>query len=312
LKNVYPCISLARLCWLLGITRQAFYQHFWNQQDISTEQNLILDEVRRIRQEHPVMGTRKLQVLLQPFLLEHGIKMGRDALFNLLSEHKLLVRKRRRSVKTTQSHHWLKKYPNLIREWHPSAVLQLWVADITYVPMKSGFLYVSLITDAYSHKVVGYHIAETLETVHTIKALIMALENEKIAIGLIHHSDRGIQYCSYEYVKLLKQRDIKISMSENGDPLENPVAERINGILKNEYLKYYYMQNQSEAIEILHEVIRKYNTRRPHQSIRMLTPDIVHTKQLLVNKTWSKKHLKTCKLILGRDKVKKSSETPGQ
>lgn len=300
MKNTYPCASLARLCWLLGITRQAFYQHFWNEQDMSTEQNLVLGEVRKIREEHPVMGTRKLMVLLQPFLLEHQIKMGRDALFDLLSENKLLVRKRRRSIKTTQSHHWLKKYSNLIKEWHPSAPMQLWVADITYVRTRNGFLYLSLITDAYSHRIVGYHIAETLEAVHTSTALGMALENETETEGLIHHSDRGIQYCSYEYVKLLEERQIKISMSENGDPLENPVAERINGIIKNEYLKHYSMQNQNEALDLLHKTIRKYNYRRPHQSIEMLTPDLVHTKQLLVNKTWSRKQKNlTCKPISG-------------
>jgi putative transposase len=289
MKNIYPYVSLARFCWLLGITRQAFYQHFWNEQDISTEQNLVLEEVKRIRAEHPVIGTRKLQVLLQPFLLQHQIKMGRDALFDLLSENKLLVRKRRRSIKTTQSHHWLKKYFNLIKEWHPSEPMQLWVADITYVPMKTGFLYLSLITDAYSHLIVGYHIAETLEAVHTTKALEMALENENATEGLIHHSDRGIQYCSQEYVKLLKGRGIKISMSENGDPLENPLAERVNGIIKNEYLKHYSMHNHNEALQLVQETIKKYNNKRPHQSIRMLPPDLVHTKQLLVNKTWSKK-----------------------
>jgi transposase InsO family protein len=300
MKNIYPYASLARLCWLLGITRQAFYQHFWNEQDISSEQNLVLDEVKKIREEHPVIGTRKLQVLLQPFLLEHQIKMGRDALFNLLSENKLLVRKRRRSIKTTQSHHWLKKYSNLIKEWHPSAPMQLWVADITYVPMKSGFLYLSLITDAYSHLIVGYYIAATLEAVHTTTALEMALENEKATEGLIHHSDRGIQYCSYEYVKLLDKRGIKISMSEKGDPLENPLAERVNGIIKNEYLKHYSMQDHNEALQLLHKTIRKYNNKRPHQSIGMLTPDLVHTKQLLVNKTWSKKQKTiTCKPISG-------------
>jgi transposase InsO family protein len=294
-------VSLARLCWLLGITRQAFYQHFWNEQDISTEQNLVLDQVRKIREEHPVIGARKLLVLLQPFLLEHQIKMGRDALFDLLSENKLLVRKRRRrSIKTTQSHHWLKKYSNLIKEWHPSAPMQLWVADITYVPTRNGFLYLSLITDAYSHRIVGYHIADTLEAVHTSTALQMALENEKKTEGLIHHSDRGIQYCSYEYVKLLEERKIKISMSENGDPLENPVAERVNGIIKNEYLKHYSIQNQNEALQLLHETIKKYNHKRPHQSIGMRTPNLVHTKQLLVNKTWSKKQKNlTCKPISG-------------
>jgi len=253
-----------------------------------SEQSLVLDQVRKLREQHPVIGTRKLLVLLQTFLLDHQIKMGRDALFDLLSEHKLLVKKRKRRIKTTQSHHWLKKYSNLIKGWHPAGPMQLWVADITYVPVSRRFLYLSLITDAYSHQVMGYHIASTLEAVHSITALQMALQHQPITTGLIHHSDRGIQYCSSEYVKLLEQKHISISMSESGDPLQNAVAERINGIIKNEYLKHYPMQDQNGALQLLHEVIRKYNNKRPHQSIQMFTPEKVHSKQLLVNKTWSK------------------------
>jgi transposase InsO family protein len=300
MKNTYPAISLSRLCWLLGITRQAFYKHFWHSQDLSTEQSLVLEKVRRLREEHPAIGTRKLYVLLQPYLLEHQIKMGRDALFDLLCANKLLVRKRKRSIRTTQSYHRFKKYPNLISGWYPSKPCQLWVADITYVPIKAGFLYLSLITDAYSHKVMGYHIAATLQTVHSLKALQMALKVQSVPVGLIHHSDRGIQYCSSEYVHVLQQKNIKISMSETGDPLENPIAERINGIIKNEYLKHYNLQNEKQALELLHQVIERYNQKRPHQSIQMLTPETVHTKQLLVNKTWSKNRKTiSCKPIPG-------------
>ncbi len=268
MKNTYQAVSLSRLCWLLGVTRQAFYKHFWDSQDINTEQYLVLEQIRKLRQEHPAIGTRKLYVLIQPYLLEHQIKMGRDALFNLLCENKLLVRKRKRSIRTTQSHHRFKKYSNLIRGWHPSKPSQLWVSDITYVPIKGGFLYLNLITDAYSHKVMGYQIAESLETCHSIKALQMALLAETSNQDLIHHSDRGIQYCSLEYVKLPAQNSIKISMTQTGDPLENPLAERINGIIKNEYLKYYNMQNEKQAQELLRDVINKYNQKRPHESIQ--------------------------------------------
>jgi putative transposase len=176
MKKAYPAIGLGRLCWLLGLSRQSFYQHFWQSSDKSIEQLLLLKQISNIRAQHPVLGTRKLLLLLQPFLLEHSIKIGRDALFELLSEHKLLVKKRKHSVKTTQSHHWLKKYSNLIKDWQPSAPMQLWVADITYVPICKGrFLYLSLITDAYSRKIVGYQLADTLEGVHTLCALRMAL-----------------------------------------------------------------------------------------------------------------------------------------
>ena len=174
MKDIYRHISLARLCRLLGITRQAFYKHFWEVSDITIEQQLVLDQVHDVRQLHPAIGVRKLHYLLQPFLLEHQVKMGRDALFDLLAANKLLVRKRKRRISTTQSFHWLKKYPNLIKDWRPSRPNQLWVADITYIPLANGFLYLSLITDAYSHKIMGHAIASNLEAVHTSEALKMA------------------------------------------------------------------------------------------------------------------------------------------
>ncbi len=243
--------------------------------------------MKEIRALHPAIGGRKLYLLLQPFLLEHQIKIGRDALFDLLAANKLLVRKKKRRILTTQSHHWLKKYANLTKTWHPQKPNELWVADITYVPATNGFLYLSLITDAYSHKVMGYNIANNLEAIHTVNALQMALEN-KPANGhqLIHHSDRGIQYCSAEYVSLLKQDHIQISMTENGDPLENPIAERINGIIKQEYLSHSRIHDQHQARQLLEAVIKTYNEQRPHQSINLLTPEVVHQKQLLVNKRW--------------------------
>ena len=290
MKDSYPAISLTRLCRLLGITRQAYYQHFWDVSDITVEHQLVLDHVGQIRKTHPVIGCRKLFFLLQSFLLEHQIKLGRDALFDLLAANKLLVRKRRRRVSTTQSHHWLKKYLNLIKDWHPAKPNQLWVADITYIPLIKGLLYLSLVTDAYSHKVMGYSVAENLEAVYTIKALQMALDNLKeVPECLTHHSDRGIQYCSYNYVNLLKDNNIQISMTENGDPLENALAERINGILKEEYIRHYPLTTQSQAIELLDDIIERYNKLRPHQSINMLTPHVAHEKQLPINRTWSKK-----------------------
>ena len=290
MKGIYRGISLARLCRLLGITRQAFYKHFWEVSDITVEHQLVLGHVQEIRQIHPAIGVRKLYHLLQPFLLEHQVKIGRDALFDLMAANKLLVRKRRRRISTTQSHHWLKKYPNLTKDWRPSKPNQLWVADITYIPLASGFLYLSLITDAYSHKIVGHAVADNLEAMHTTTALQMALNNlEVVPDSLIHHSDRGIQYCSFEYVNILKQNNIQISMTENGDPLENAVAERINGILKDEYLRHYPLTNLEEVTDLLIDVVHRYNRLRPHQSINLVTPDVVHEKQLLINRTWSKK-----------------------
>lgn len=290
MKDIYPSVSLSRLCRLLGITRQAYYQHFWMVSDITIEYQLILDRVIEIRQIHPAIGGRKLLYLLQSFLLEHQVKIGRDALFDLLAANKLLVRKRKRRISTTQSHHWLKKYPNLIKDWHPSKPNELWVSDITYIPLTNGFLYLSLVTDAYSHKIMGYAVADNLEAINTTKALHMAIGNlTEIPDCLIHHSDRGIQYCSFDYVNTLTQNKIKISMTENGDPLENPVAERINGILKEEYLRHYPLTNLNQVMELVDVVVDRYNRLRPHQSINMITPEVVHEKQLPINRTWSKK-----------------------
>jgi len=225
--------------------------------------------------------------MLQRFLLEHQIKMGRDALFDLLAMHKLLVRKKKRRISTTQSFHFFRKYPNCIREIIPSRANEIWVSDITYYRTTKGFVYISFITDAYSRKIVGYYVAETLESIHTIKALQMAIEQAaKPLTGLIHHSDRGLQYCSTDYVKLLKDNDIQISMTENGDPLENAIAERVNGIIKEEFLNHYSLKNQSEVMEVLKQSVAIYNSQRPHMSCNMLKPEDVHQNNLPVQRIW--------------------------
>jgi transposase InsO family protein len=270
---------LAKLCGWFGITRQAYYQH--NQESIlsTIEEDLLIQEVKNIRMKHSKMGGRKLYHTLVPFMGEHHIKMGRDALFTMLSENHLLIRKRKRTVKTTNSFHWFRKYPNLIRDFVATAPNQLWVSDITYWKInKDTFVYISLVTDAYSRKVVGYQVAETLAAVESIQALNMAL----LALGptrpvqLTHHSDRGQQYCCNEYVKLLQDYNIKISMTENGDPLENAIAERINGIIKDEYLEAYEVDTIEEAKALLTSVIELYNNERPHMSIGNLVPNQVH------------------------------------
>jgi transposase InsO family protein len=290
MKQIYSHIGLAKLCGWFGITRQAYYQNTWKASDVSIEESLILDEVQKIRRNHSRMGTRKLYDKMRSFMLEHGIKMGRDALFDLLCANNLLVRKRKRKIKTTQSFHWLRKYPNLIRDFVPTAPNQLWVSDITYWKIESGYVYISFITDAYSHKIVGYHVAETLESVETIKALKMALAGLLMEtvnhFELIHHSDRGVQYCQHEYVKLLRDNNIKISMTENGDPLENAVAERINGIMKDEYLLDKTVNNIKQAKQILKDVVTLYNEDRPHNSIGNHVPNYVHENKIKPKKLW--------------------------
>lgn len=283
-------IGLAKLCGWFGITRQSYYQNSWRAIDTSIEEELVLAEVREIREKHKRIGTRKLYDRLQGFMLEHQIKMGRDALFNLLSANKLLVRKRKRCIQTTQSSHWLRKYPNLIRDFVPTAPNQLWVSDIAYWKIQDSHVYISFITDAYSRKIVGYHVAATLEAIETIKALKMALKGLKKDTGnqdeLIHHSDRGLQYYSYGYIKLLKNNNIRISMTESGDPLENTIAERVNGIIKEEYLQDYKARNMTEARLILDFVIDLYNNDRQHNSLGNLVPSFVHRTKVKTERLW--------------------------
>ncbi len=279
MKNNFAHIGLAKLCGWFGITRQAYYQYNWEGISTTLEEDLVIQQVREIRKNHRRMGTRKLYEMLQPFILDHHIKMGRDALFNMLSANHLLVRKRKRRIKTTNSYHWLRKYANLIRGFVPVAPNQLWVSDITYWKINTGeHLYISFITDAYSHKIVGYQVAETMEAVESITALQMALSalGQESHLNLTHHSDRGIQYCSHAYVKLLQDYNIKISMTENGDPLENAIAERINGIIKYEYLETYDIDNIVDAKKLLKAVVDLYNNQRPHMSISNFTPNDIH------------------------------------
>ena len=292
MKNNFQNIGLAKLCSWLGMSRQAYYQNSRKAIDTSIEEELIIQQVKQIRQNHPRLGTRKLYGKLQAFMLENSIKMGRDALFNLLAANHLLIRKRKRRITTTNSYHWLRKYPNLIRNFVPTAPHQLWVSDITYWKINAQeHLYISFITDAYSHKIVGYQVAETLEAIESVQALQMALsafEGAESHLQLTHHSDRGIQYCSREYVKLLQDNNIQISMTENGDPLENAIAERVNGIIKEEYLDAYEVNDIKEARELLDRVIQLYNNDRPHLSISNLTPNQVHHSQnpLKTEKLW--------------------------
>ena len=290
MKTLYPKVSLGRLCRLLGVTRQAYYQYFWYREQLSFEEGLIVSEVLRIRKNHRHMGGRKLYERLQPFLLAHQIKIGRDRLFDILSANYLLVRRKKNQTITTNSFHRFKKYANLIKEFTPMAINQLWVSDITYWRIQNGFIYISFITDAYSRKIVGYHLADSLQTSETIQALQMAIasltKTPNDQVRLIHHSDRGTQYCSKEYVKLLQNNNIEISMTENGDPLENAIAERVNGIIKEEYLNDYQVENIQEATKLLETVVNLYNNERPHMSIGNLTPNQVHQNNLKTEKLW--------------------------
>jgi putative transposase len=277
--------SLGTLCRLLGVTRQAYYQQKRRVEREEMEKYLLVNEVIKIREEQKRIGVRKLYYMTTQTRLEHGITMGRDGFFSMMKEEGLLVRKRRsRKPRTTFSAFWMRRYPNLAKEFCPLTPNQLWVSDITYIRLRKGFAYLSLITDAYSRKIVGYHLYRDLSARGCVKALRMALGNNPERQGLIHHSDRGLQYYSAEYMKLLGP-EIKISMSEKSDPLENAIAERVNGILKGELLEKKF-ENLTQARLEIARAANTYNHLRPHLSIDMLTPAVAHQHQGSIKRRW--------------------------
>jgi putative transposase len=243
----------------------------------------------------PRIGGRKLLYLLE----KDGIHVGRDKLFDILRHGNLLVKKRKRKVFTTQSKHWLTKYANLIEGLEVTKANKLWVADITYILTGEGFAYLFLITDAYSRKIVGHHLAQTLEADGGIEALKMALSQVcwQERKGLIHHSDRGVQYCSYNYVNLLQASKMLISMTQNGDPYENAMAERVNGILKMEWIHSEKYRDFQQANVRIAEIIKIYNSSRPHLSCDMLTPDQAHYTQGPLKKHWKKHNHKVVESV---------------
>ena len=288
MRQSHPKESLKRLCALFGVTRQAFYDAQVHDSKTSIAHMIVLTLVKDLRNEIPILGTRKLSFMLQKEFRKHGIKMGRDKLFDLLRFHGLLIRRRRRMVKTTDSHHWMKKYPNLIKELTISCAEQLWVSDITYVRTLQGFSYLSLITDAYSRKIVGYAMFQTLSAAGPLKALKMALSQRLRAVPfiLIHHSDRGIQYCSAEYVLILREEKVAISMTQTGSPYDNALAERVNGTIKNDFFPKRIYKNHEEAEKALCSKIKIYNDLRPHDSLDYMTPALAHEKSGPIRKKW--------------------------
>jgi putative transposase len=285
---------------LFGKTRHALYDHFWRVGEVTIKEEIIIQLVHDIRLKLPRVGTRKLLHLLHPQLLSHDLHIGRDALFDLLSEHKLLVRQRKRRVITTDSRHWMRKYQNLIKTLLITRPEQLWVSDITYIRIKNGWGYLSMITDAYSRKIMGFAFRKDMLAQGCVDALKMALANRQYpTLRLIHHSDRGSQYCCQEYVDLLTTKNIAVSMTENGDPYENALAERMNGIIKNEFDLY----NNALTFEQMHKLIihsvEMYNTVRPHSSCDYLTPVQAHDQNEELKKRW-KSYAKPWQVFAGQ------------
>lgn len=250
--------------------------------------NVVKERVLSIRSELPRLGARKLQVLLKQD--PSAPPIGRDRLFALLRQEDLLVKRKRRYTKTTNSKHWMRKYPNRVKQMPLKRPEQLWVADITYIALKQDYAYLHLITDAYSKMIVGYYLSEDLSAASSLEALKMALKQRKHhQHSLIHHSDRGLQYCSSGYVTMLGKNGITISMTEESSPYENAVAERVNGILKDEFGMDDIFEDITQAKKQLSQSVLSYNQKRPHQSNYMLTPLQMHSQQKLKPKTWSKK-----------------------
>lgn len=274
---------------MFGLSRQSYYKNKTSRVKRNADLIIVRDLVMRIRCRMPRIGTRKLYYLIKDELTESNIKIGRDVLFNFLRAEHLLIKPKRSYVKTTNSKHWMKKHPNLIKNMEVTRPEQLWVSDITYIQTEQGHNYLSLITDAYSKKIMGYELLDNLSTAGPLKALESALKNRKYTHDLIHHSDRGLQYCSSDYINTLKENNVKISMTENGDPYENAIAERINGILKYEFLIIDGFKNHLEAIEVIKESVGIYNNERPHLSCEMLTPNQTHLQQEIQIKKWKKK-----------------------
>ena len=243
---------------------------------LSQNQNVI-KLVQEIRYEQPFIGTEKIYGLIKEDLEHMNIKIGRIKLNSILKEHGMLVRKKKKSVITTNSRHRFRKYPNLIKKIEISQAEQVWVADITYIRTDDGFNYLHLITDAYSKRIVGFELSDNLKAESTINALKMALKGRKYPDRkLTHHSDRGLQYCSDDYVQILIDNDIAISMTENSDPYENAIAERVNGILKHEFSIGDGFKNHLMALHEIKKSIYIYNHKRPHRSCEMLTPEKAH------------------------------------
>lgn len=290
LKKTCAKIGVGRLCMLFGRTRHAFYDRQWALKQRDEFHAIVLEMVTEVRREIPRIGTRKLYQMLKTPMKTNGIKLGRDGLHSLLQYYGLTVRPRKRHIRTTDSRHWMKKYPNLVKGIEVFESEQIWVSDITYIQVGSDFNFLSLITDSYSKRIMGYCLYPSLAGEGPKRALIMALNNRwKPNATLIHHSDRGVQYCCSEYVNLLKQHDIQISMTENGDPYENPIAERVNGILKEDFELDQWFSDNVVAQQVIQRRIRAYNELRPHMSCNFFTPVEAHNMVGPLEKKWKKK-----------------------
>jgi len=280
MRVIYPDRGLALLCQLLGYSRQAYYKVKKHLEDKAAFYAIVAELVSEVRTEigNFKLGARKLLPLINEKLGIDTQSIGRDQLFEVMELYGLKVRKRkRRRPNTTNSEHNFGVYPNLIKHLDIQEAERVWASDITYIRIKGRFLYLNFITDCYSRKIMGYCFHPDLSAEGTLKALLMALGNRQYPIRkLIHHSDQGIQYCSQVYINMLKTHGIAISMSAKGSPQENPLAERVNGILKDEYGLGKLLDNEDQALQKVETSIGSYNQKRPHNSLDDDTPEQKH------------------------------------
>jgi len=267
--------SISEICLCFGLTRDAYYKFFKREKKREVVAVKVLKLVKEERKDQPRVGGKKLYEAIHPIFLLEGLKVGRDKLFDILREQNMLVKRKKASCKTTDSYHRFHKYKNLVKDMEVTAPNQVWVSDITYIRTISGFCYLALITDMYSRKIVGYDLSDTLELSGCLGAFKRAQKAARPAAGLVHHSDRGIQYCSNQYVETLKKHGVLLSMTEENHCYENAIAERVNGILKDEfYLDQCFFSTQHARIAAK-SAINIYNTKRLHLSLGYKTPDMV-------------------------------------
>jgi len=275
---------VARACRHWGVSRQAYYQQLQHQQQHCARADTVIELVREVRLRQPRLGARKLHHLLKQPLQDAGAGLGRDALLDVLREARMLVAPRRAYHKTTDSHHRFRRHPNLLKEGphqvRATASEQVWVADITYLPTDKGFVYLSLVTDAWSRKIVGHHVHDSLHTEQVSQALKEALKGRQTRQMLVHHSDRGIQYCSNDYQEIHRRHGIACSMTDGYDCYQNALAERVNGILKMELL-LHRPADLAQAARMVRQSVQIYNQERPHLSLELKTPDEVHRASLV-------------------------------
>jgi transposase InsO family protein len=284
---------------LFGGSRQIYYRRVKSEASSNLKAQEAISLVQGIRYQLPRVGTRKLYHMLQEPL--QALHIGRDSLFAIMKANHLDIKPKRQYRITTNSHHRFRKHKNLIENLEVNKPEQVWVSDITYVGSRKRPLYLSLVTDAYSKRIMGYDLSESLAVGSSLKALKMALKARRyISQQLIHHSDRGLQYCSNEYQDLLKRKKVIPSMTESYDPYANAVAERVNGILKDEFMIEKYALDKELMALYVRDSISKYNRIRPHYSCYMLTPEEMHKQNHIKIRTYKKKstslkvNLQTC------------------